>query len=96
MDDGEGCHEWLLVDALDWAGWMGGGCFRRFEWMAFFLRRFGFFAGTFCSDPCVPGDLTYHSGRAEGREMNCNWDNGTLESDETTTWERPERWTLRL
>lgn len=25
MDDEEGCHEWLLVDALDWAGWMGGG-----------------------------------------------------------------------
>lgn len=66
---------WLM----HWAGRDGWvGCFRRFEWMAFFSpdsdSLLDFFVLT-----CRPG-ISW-GGR---REMNCNWDNGTLESDETT------------
>lgn len=83
---------WLIALAgLD--GWVG--CFRRFEWMASFsLRNSDSFLALFVQTRASLE--TWHI-MGEGRkEMNCNWDNGTLESDGTTTWERPGRWTLGL
>lgn len=44
-----------------------------------FFSGLGFLAGLLCSDL-----QTWHIMGGGRREMNCNWDNGTLESDETT------------